>query len=202
MAHDLGEVASELRSARRAAGLTQSDVAAALGISLATVWRHEQGVRGAHLQVLARHAAVVGLRAKLKVYPGDDPIRDVAQVRLIRRFRDRLGAVGAWSFEVPIPHPFDRRALDAVLSLPGGRVGFEFYTRLSDAQAQLRAANLKRRDAELDRMIVVVQDTHANRRALRTAGDVLMASFPATRRATMTSLQAGEVPSADGVLIV
>jgi len=127
-------------------------------------------------------------------------VRDAGQVALIRRFRERVGEQGLWAFEVPIPRSGDQRALDAVLTLAGRRVGLEFYTRLADVQAQLRAANLKRRDAELDRLVVIVQATRGNRRALREAGSVLV-DFPGSGRRLLTSLVAGEVPATDGVIL-
>lgn len=150
--------------------------------------------------LLARHAAVVGLRARIKLYPEGDAVRDAGQVALIRRFRAEVGEHGKWAFEVPIPRSGDQRALDAVLTVAGRRIGLEFYTRLADVQAQLRAANLKNRDAELDRLVVVVQATRANRRALREAGSVL-ADFPGSGRRLLTSLAAGEVPATDGVIL-
>ena len=150
--------------------------------------------------MLARHAAVVGLRARIRLYPEGEAIRDAGQVALIRRFRERIGDPGRWAFEVPIPQSGDRRALDAVLTLSGGRIGLEFYTRLADVQAQLRAANLKKRDAQLDRMLVVVLATRANRRVLKQAGSAL-AAFPASSRRLLRTLAAGEVPATDGVIV-
>lgn len=149
--------------------------------------------------LLARHAAVVGLRARIKLYPEGQALQDAGQVALIRRFRDQVGEQGKWAFEVPVPRPGDMRALDAVLTLSGGRIGLEFYTRLADVQAQLRAASLKKRDAELDRLVVVVQATRANRGALREAGTVL-AEFPGSGRRLLSALAAGELPPADGVI--
>jgi hypothetical protein len=64
----------------------------------------------------------------------------------------------------------------------------------------LRAANLKKRDAELDRLVVVVLATRANRRALRGAGSVL-ANFPGSGRRLLATLAAGEVPATDGVIL-
>lgn len=150
--------------------------------------------------LLARHAAVVGLRVRIKLYPQGEAVRDAGQVALIRRFREEVGEHGKWAFEVPIPRSGDLRALDAVLTVAGGRIGLEFYTRLADVQAQLRAANLKKRDAELDRLVVVVQATRANRRALREAGTVLV-DFPGSGRRLLATLAAGEVPATDGVIL-
>lgn len=200
MGRDLDDAASELRQARRRAGLTAQAVASVLGVSHPTFLRNERGYRGMPPILLARHAAVVGLRVRIKLYPEGEAVRDAGQVALIRRFREEVGELGKWAFEVPIPRSGDQRALDAVLTVAGGRIGLEFYTRLADVQAQLRAANLKKRDAELDRLVVVVQATRANRRALREAGTAL-ADFPGGGRRLLTALAAGEMPANDGVIL-
>ena len=122
-------------------------------------------------------------------------MRDAGQVALIRRFRERIGHAGRWAFEVPIPVPGDQRALDAVVTVESGRIGIEFYVRLADCQAQLRAAHLKQRDAGLDRMLIVVKATHANRRALREAAPAIADTFPGTTRSLLATLSAGELPS-------
>jgi len=200
MGRDLDDAGGELRQARQRAGLTAQAVASALGVSHPTVLRNERGYRGMPPLLLARHAAVVGLRARIKLYPEGDALWDAGQVALIRRFREYVGEQGTWAFEVPIPRPGDQRALDAVLTVPGGRIGLEFYTRLADVQAQLRAANLKKRDAELDRLVVVVHATRANRRALREGATVL-AEFPGSGRRVLAALVAGEMPATDGVIV-
>jgi hypothetical protein len=151
--------------------------------------------------MLARHAAAVGLRARIRLFPGDGAVRDSGQVALIRRFRERIGDAGRWAFEVPIPLPGDQRALDAVLTVARGRIGLEFYVRLADCQAQLRAAHLKQRDAELDRMVIVVKATHANRRALREAAPAIADTFPGSTRRLLAILAAGELPPANGVIL-
>jgi hypothetical protein len=87
------------------------------------------------------------------------------------------------------------------LAVAGGRIGLEFYVRLADCQAQLRAAHLKQRDAELDRMVIVVKATHANRRALREAAPAIADTFPGSTRRLLAVLAAGEVPTTDGVIL-
>jgi hypothetical protein len=198
----MADVADELRRARLHAGLTLGDVAAAVRVGRSTIHRNESAPPPwPKPPILARHAAVVGLQIRLKVYPGDDPIRDMGQVRLIARFRKRIGSPGTWAFEVPIPHPFDQRALDALLTLPDGSIGLEFHTRLADVQEQLRRAQLKKRDAGLDRMLLVVQATHANRRAIRAAAPALAEGFPVATRGLLADLTAGRTPATDGVII-
>jgi hypothetical protein len=199
---DVVDVADELRRARLRAGLTLGDVAAVVRVGPSTIHRNETAPPPWPAPpILARQAAVVGLQIRLKVYPGDDPIRDMGQVRLIARFRQRIGSLGAWAFEVPIPHPFDQRALDAVLTLPGGSIGLEFHTRLADVQEQLRRVQLKKRDAGLDRMLLIVQATHANRRAIRVASPALSEGFPVATRSLLADLCAGRMPATDGVIV-
>lgn len=206
MRRDVEEAALELRMARFRAGLTLRRVGQIAQMSFITIHRTERAQQPwPRPEMLARHAAAVGLRARIKLYPGDDPIRDAGQVALIRRLRERVdrgGRVGTWEFEVPIPQALDQRAIDAVLTLPAGRIGFEAWVRLADAQAQLRAAHLKQRDAELARMVVVVTATHANRRALAAAGAGAFDAFPGSTRRILAALSAGQVPDANGVVLL
>jgi transcriptional regulator with XRE-family HTH domain len=203
MRRDVEEAARELRMARLREGLTLRRVGQSAQMSFITIHRTERAERPwPRPEMLARHAAAVGLRARIKLYPGDDPIRDAGQVALIRRLRERIGQVGKWEFEVPIPQMMDQRAIDAVLTLPAGRVGFEAWVRLADAQAQLRAAHLKQRDAELARMVVVVKATHANRRALAAAGAGAFEAFPGSTRRILAALSAGQIPDANGVVLI
>jgi len=200
MTRDLDEAGGELRRARLRAGLTAQTVALAIGISRDSVQRNERGHRGVPPLTLARQAAAVGLRARIRLYPDGEPIHDRAQLTLIRRFRSRVGEPGSWAFEVPVALAGDQRAFDAVLTLAAGPVAIEFFTRLADVQAQLRAVHLKKRDAGMARLIVVVQATHANRRALREASPVL-AEFPGTTRQVLTALAAGRAPASDSVIL-
>jgi transcriptional regulator with XRE-family HTH domain len=200
---DLRDVATELHQARLRAGLTLQAVADAMGASPSTVLRNERGrAIGVTPMVLARHAAAVGMRARVRVYPDGAPIRDAAQLALIRQLRQRLGPRARWAFEVPIPLAGDQRAFDAVLTVEGGRVGLEFYTRLADAQAQLRQAHLKQRDAGLDRLVIVLKATSANRRALREAEPVLVDVFPSGTRRILGRLEEGQLPEANGVVLL
>jgi transcriptional regulator with XRE-family HTH domain len=203
MQRDLEEVGAELRRARLRAGLSLKTVAAAMGSTPSTVLRDEMA-RSAGLPpaTLARHAAAVGLRARLRVFPEGAAIHDAGQVALIRDLRARIGHPEAWAFEVPIPIPGDRRAFDAVLTYPEGRIGLEFYTRLADAQAQLRQARLKQRDAGLERLVIVVRASSTNRRLLREGLAAVLEECPGGTRHTMASLAAARLPAANGVILL
>ena len=202
---DLLEVGDNLRTARLAAGLTLAEVARALGVSPQTVLRDERPPfpPGPNPDLLARHAAAVGMRARVKVYPEGEPIRDAAQVELTGKFRTRLKTPHRIAFEVPVTDaPSDGHAWDAVLELPGCTCALEFVTRFHDCQAQLRAFSLKFRDGRVDRLIVIVKATPANRRALNAARDVLEANFPLGTRRVMADLAAGRAPSSNGVILL
>jgi transcriptional regulator with XRE-family HTH domain len=203
---DMREVGAELRDARLKAGLTLESVARAVGTSASSVLRVERGARpGPRPATLAAQAAAVGLRARIRVYPEGPPIRDAAQIALIRDFRARLHPGIGFTLESPVIQGGgvgDLRAFDAVLTVGTCRCGVEFYTRFHDCQAQLRAALLKQRDAGADRLLVVVKATHANRRAVAAAGDLIITTLPLTTRQMMTALAAARDPGGNGLVLL
>ncbi len=96
----------------------------------------------------------------------------------------------------------DLRGLDARTELKGLWIGFEAETRLGDIQAVERKVVLKKRDAQLDRMVLVVADTRWNRGAIAQHREALRGSFPLDTRAVLVSLVAGRPPDADGIVIL
>jgi hypothetical protein len=103
---------------------------------------------------------------------------------------------------VPVPIAGDRRAIDSLIADPPLDTGFELETRLTDAQALVRRATLKQRDAGIACMILVFPDTAANRQAVEAAAPTLRSSFPLSSRASLTALRAGTTPTANGILFV
>lgn len=206
MERDLSRAGEELREARLRAGLRLEDVAAAIGVSAATVLRTERSVGpGARPPLLAAHAAVVGLRARVLIYPDGEPLRDAPQVQLLRAFRSEIGQSAPMDLERPVvtvPGSGDRRAFDAVLRLPGCQCGIECYTRFHDCQSQVRAALLKQRDAQLCRLVLVVRATRANRVAVGIAADLIASAFPLGTRSVLSALRAGQDPGANGLVFI
>ena len=197
------ELADQLREARLMCGLTQSQVAAALGVSRDRVGRVERRrVLRLSVDYLARHAAVVGLKASIKLYPLGGAIRDEAQARWIAKVVDRIGHAWRVALDVPIPLPGDLRAIDVLLTGGGVRVALEVITRLRDLQAQIRAAQLKQRDIGADRLIIVVAGNHANRLALSAARPTLLATFDTDTRRVLAALAAGADPGRDAVVVL
>lgn len=189
--------------ARITAGMRQSDVARLLGTSGSRVCRIEHGqVRTLNLPDLARHAAAVGLKPSVKLFPLGRRLLDQPQLKLLGRFRSRLHASWTWETEVPVPLPGDLRSGDCRIAIPGCIVLVEAFTRLADYQAQTATAGRKRRDLGAHRLILLLAATHANRRAVALADVVAEASFPMRTKATLAALSEGRDPGADAILFL
>ena len=117
---DVQELGDDLRNARLNAGLTLREVGLQVGVSAASILRIERAQSsGARPDLLARYAAAVGMRVRIKAYPEGSPLRDAASIRLIRVFRARVPNL-PFRPEVPVSQsPGDIRAWDGVLDLPG-----------------------------------------------------------------------------------
>lgn len=198
----LADIGRELRLARISGGMRQTDVARAIGASTSHISRIERA-RVSYLTIprLARHAAAVGLKASVKLYPLGRRLLDKPQIELLGRFRKRLHPSWTWQTEVPVPLPGDLRSGDCIIAVPGCSVLVEAYTRLADWQAQTAAAGRKRRDLNADRLVLLIAATHANRRALAEAANV-GASFPMRTKATLAALGEGRDPGADAVVVL
>lgn len=197
------QIGAEIRAARLAAGIPMARVAAAVNRSKSWLSRVERGMSASiTLDELIVVAAVVGLKLWTSTFPAERAIRDAPQLDLLRRLRARIGEIWAWRYEVVVPIVGDRRAADAVIRCGSAVVMIEAFTRLADAQAQLRAVMVKARDLGIDRVIIVISATHANRRALQLAADVIAADFPLGTRAILAALEAGRDPGANGIVLL
>lgn len=150
---------------------------------------------------MARHSAVLGLRLTVKAYPEGSPIRDAGQLRLLERFRARIGDGWAWRSEVPIGGFGDLRAWDVELER-GGRVGVDAETRLHDIQALQRRCETKLRDSIAQRLVLLVAATSHNRAALRQYRGALTSTFPLDTAQVMSALDHGELPAANGIVVL
>lgn len=196
-------IGRELRVARILAGQTQKQVAAVLRKSTSHVSRVEHGlIRGLTMAQLHRHAAVVGLKPYVNLYPLIARPLDAAQLQLFERFHARIAASWKVTLEAPMPIRGDLRAADAVLTIPGCRCVVEIITRLADFQAQLRSARRKVRDLGADRLILVVAATPTNRRAVRDSGRAVEEAFPVRTKEALRSLAAGTDPGGDALILL
>ncbi len=199
----LDDALRELRDARLAAGLSQAAVATRLGCSrqLVAAWEARR-IEPTSTQ-LARWAAVVGLEVSLRTFPTGSPLRDAGHLRLLRRFTTSIG--NAWQLRTESPvtaEPSDRRTFDVLLSRPPHRVAVEAITRLTDVQAQVRAATLKQEAAGIDCVVLLLGDTRHNRLALREGAPTLSPAFGLDSRRVLRDLRAGRLPARNGIVVV
>lgn len=203
----LTTIGEELRTARLMSGLTLEQVGRSAGMSYTTVGRIERAQhRAVTIVQLARLGAVVGLDVWLRAYPGPDPVRDAAQLRLLERFRARLHPALTLRTEVPLPFAGDGRAWDGMVAAfidgSGEQLPAEIESRIHDVQAQMRRIQMKLRDSGLGSAIVVVADTRLNRDALRAAETVLADMFPVPPRRALAALAAGRHPGGSALVFL
>lgn len=197
------ELGDQLRTGRHIAGVTQSRLGASIGASQGEVSRRELG-RSRRLmgESLAVHAAAVGLKLSVKLWPVGGGVRDAAQARYVAAFVSRVGRLWRVALEAPIQIAGDLRAVDVLLVRGPVLIAVEVITRLADLQAQVRAGQTKARDIQATRLILVIAGTRANRRALAATRGTLVAAFDLDSRRLIADLAAGRDPGRDGILVL
>ena len=199
----LARLPAEARSARLSSGLGQADVAAALGISVAQHSRIERGLSpDLSIAAAVRMFAVLGMELSIRAFPTGDPIRDAAHAALLERLHAKCHRTIVWRTEVPLPISGDLRAWDATAVCPAFRAGIEAETRIHDVQALDRRLALKERDGGMDRLILLVLDSRANRFALRTGGAQLLVRFPVPGARALELLAAGVDPGGNALILL
>lgn len=194
---------AEIRLTRRGAGLSLRAAAESVGMSESVLSRLERGrLDGVSVAQLALACAAVGLRFSARAYPDGDPVRDAAHTKLLQRLRSVVDPRATWRTEVPLPVPGDLRAWDALIRIRNAVVAVEAEVRLADLQALERRIALKRRDGGVELVILLVADTHGNRRVLAAHLDALRAGFPLGTRAVLASLRSGRPPVASGIVVL
>ena len=197
------DVGREFREARLAGGISLRTAAAAVGLSHSQFGRIERGeLPNVSVEQLCRACTAVGLRFAGRAYPHGDPVRDRAQLALIARFRDRLPQQIGVRVEVPLPIERDPRAWDLVIALQPQPAAVEAETRLRDVQALQRRLALKQRDGGVSCVVLVVNDTPANRRTLLLHGGDLRVAFPLWGREVLATLDRGQTPPAIGIVVL
>lgn len=200
LVRQLGEGIRELRTS---AGLSRRQLAASIGISESKLARWERAEQP-HADV--RDAAIVvrmlGHDLVLSWYPADAGLRDAAHARVGAAFLGLVPPFVPRRLEAPIPGMGDLRAWDVLLKLGEVLVGVAIETRLRDWQALLRREQQKMRDSRVDRLLLVLLNSHANRRAVAEAGGTLRAALPLDGRAILPALRDGRDPGGNGLLFI
>jgi transcriptional regulator with XRE-family HTH domain len=194
---------AEIRLTRRGAGLSLRVTAESVGMSESVLSRLERGqLADVSVAQLALACASVGLRFSARAYPDGDPVRDVAHTKLLQRLHSLVHPLAGWRTEVPLPIPGDLRSWDAQIRFGTTVVAVEAEMRLADLQALDRRIALKRRDGGIERLILLIADTHGNRRVLAAHREALRAGFPMDTRAVLASLRQGRPPAAAGIVVL
>ena len=196
------DLATEWHGLRLAAGVSQKELARALGISRETYSRIERGKTPA--VTVARAAAItaiLGSELSVKTYPIGQPIRDKGQLAVLERFEQPLAPTWRVTHEAPMSVPGDLRAWDVRLDGPVS-IGIEAETRPYDLQALERRMHLKERDSGVRRMLLLVPSTDRNRALLRSALPMLRRTFPLATREVMRALRDGNDPGANGIVVL
>lgn len=195
-------LASELREARLAAGVSQRHVAQVTGLSQSRISRTERSSRRVlTIAELAVHAEALGLRLHVRTYPTGSPVRDAAQLALLKRFRSRVDERFTWRSEVPVGGQGDLRAWDVLLDCETP-IAVDAETRLRDIQALQRRLELKWRDSRVPRLVLLVAGTHHNRRVIREHRAALLSTLPLDTADVLRALCAGEAPSKNGIVLL
>lgn len=188
----------EYRDARISAGWSQDQVARAARVSRPRYTKIEAGkVPTLTIVEASRIAGALGLELSVRAYPGSGPLRDAAHSARLSRVLAHVAEPLRYRTEVPLPAVDGRqelRAWDAVVFGDGRRTTIELEMRLHDGQELERRMLLKRRDDPSDRFVLLVADTHGNRRFLQ-ASPGLVPDLPRLGpRAVLARLEAGEHP--------
>jgi transcriptional regulator with XRE-family HTH domain len=200
----LQEAAAEVRQARISAGLRLTDVGRATGLSTSELSRIERGqAPWVDVMTLSMVASVLGLDLWVRVFPGPDPLRDRKHAALFTAVRSRVGGNALVRAEVVLGDGRDLRAWDMLVVCGGHeRCAIELDTRLIDAQAHLRRVALKRRDGDIDRLLLVFLDTRQNRLAVHAAAGQFEAGYKIDDAEAWEALAAGRLPPRDAILFV
>lgn len=176
-------------------------VGAAAALTQSQVSEIERGrYPGVSIDALSRHAVAVGLDLSVRLFPGGEPIRDRAHAALLERFRKAVGEGWDWAAEVPLPIRGDKRAWDRRLQGAGVAIGIEAETRPTDMQEVQRRLGRKKRDGDIDRLILVLPNSEWCRRLLRL--NDLETTFPVPGRIALRALQEGRDPGGDALILI
>jgi transcriptional regulator with XRE-family HTH domain len=199
----LGRLPAEARTARLGCGLSQQDVADALGISRSQYSRIERGLcPDLSISMAARVFSVLGYELGVRAFPTGDPIRDAAHAALLERLHVLCHHSLVWRTEVPLPVPGDPRAWDATIRGETFRAGVEGETRFRDQQALDRRLAFKERDGGMDRLILLLLDSRANREAVRFQREWVSQRFPVQGSRARQLLAAGLDPGGNALIML
>ncbi|MGI8658793.1 MAG: helix-turn-helix domain-containing protein [Candidatus Limnocylindria bacterium] len=197
-------IGAEVHVARTTLALSGQHVAARAGVSWSTLNRVELGDPGVSVSTMCAVAESVGLDLVLRAYPGATPsLRDTGQLAIAERIGSQAAASWRTAIEMQVgPHG---EAIDMVIFGAHEIWAVEIERMAADFQAQRRRADRKRemladRHRRPVRLVMVVEDTRRNRRAIEPHLELIRGVFPAGSREILRSLRGGAALGKDGLL--
>jgi transcriptional regulator with XRE-family HTH domain len=201
--------ADDFRELRLRVGVTQSAVAASIGVNRSAICRLERGGEGISLEIRARACASLGADFRLQLYPERAPLLfDAAHARIIERLVGACHPTWRATIEAPLPGP-GRRSVDVRLERSTDVVLVEVETRLRRFEEILRELHSKRAaliDSVPGRQVHVVlalPPTRHHQLLVRAHPDSFRAGFPAPTGMLSRALRSSEAAwPGDGILWV
>ena len=199
----LSAVIGRLRDARVSNGISQADIAHALGISQQHYSRIELGrVPTTSLIDLATIASILGLEPSLTLHPIGPAIRDKGHEALIGRLLKLVAPTWHVLREAPFPNLGDPRSWDVLLRLGNYRIGIEAETRIRDVQALVRRMRDRARAGGTDATLIVLSNSAHNRQLVDQLRVALGPEFGTSSVAVVAALRAGHPLPASGVVLL
>ena len=197
---------TELRTRRQDLGVSQPQLARALGYSQSRLWRLESKRVDATFVEVSEIASLLGLELAVNLYELGDPIRDKGQQALGRRFDVIPAPVWRSTVETLLPNPGDQRSWDRLLRLTTSPtrhlVGADLETRIRDIQALVRRTRARERDGGVDAILLVLSDSSTNRSLVGQLRGALGPAYASAPRATLAALRNGEPLPGSGVILI
>ncbi|GIW19977.1 MAG: hypothetical protein KatS3mg065_0273 [Chloroflexota bacterium] len=187
------------REQRLRLGITQADVARAVGTSRSVVSAVEHGDPGVSLQIRFRFAEVLGFRLRLPAYPDGTPrLYDRNHSLIIEHLLALRHPRWAAVIEAPVPGP-GHRSTDVRLECGIDIVLAEIETRVRRWEQIVRETHDKARavadEVGPDRRVhclLVLPPTRHNRELTRGLAGSVAAAFPADEEAIRRALTGAE----------
>lgn len=197
-----------LRELRLRQGLTQADVARAVGVSRSVVCELEQGDPGVSLTVRARAALLLGARLRLQVYNDGTPLlHDRAHSRIAERIVAACHPRWDTMVEAPVPGP-GHRSTDIRLVSGTDVVLVEVETVVRRWEELARELHVKRASVLESfegrarvHVVLAIPPTRDNRSLVAALPTTVRSVFPVRSHDLMSALTgAGPGWPGDGIL--
>lgn len=195
---------SEVSLARATLGLTVQQAAHIAGVAWETQVRAEAGDPGLSVTTMCAIGDAVGIDVVVRTYPGRPPsLHDTGQLTLAEQLRAEANP--AWQLTIELLMGEHGEAIDVALFGASEIIAIEIERLTVNWQAQFCKADSKRAILAAQhqrpvRLVMAIEDTQRNRRALAPHLEVIRLALPAGSRDVLRALRTGEPLGRDGLL--